>query len=501
MVIELTSSRIIIPVIGSSVYAWTSVIGVIFLGLSIGNYAGGRAVDKNPPKKTLALFLLLSSVSISITPFTSTKIPDFLQLNQSIIFISLSASLVSFLLPAICLGLLYPAILKIYSSDIKDIGKQYGLISASFSLGGILGTFLTGFYLVGRIGSSNTFFVISLILFSLALALILSQKLSLKLAVALIIAAVILPLLIYGFSKTKKDGKNTIFSSESNYYKIKVVKSVLDFAPVKMLLLDADIHSAERIDGNDLPIYTNIYPVFTVFNDKIKKALVIGGGSYFLAKKISEFYPDSSVTVSEIDPVVTSAADNFFDLKKYNIKTINADGRFYLQRTPDKYDLIFGDAFNSFISIPWHLATVEFNEIVKNKLNNNGVYAINFIAPADKKNNVFLNSMIKTFETSFDNFYTFAYGDANTVAQNIVMVGVKSKRHFSEKELINKIKKLKNGDNISLRLRSKEHPLGWENGQVLTDDFAPLEKLSMSMIKDYWSAYSKLYMTLVKAKP
>lgn len=471
------------------------------MGLSAGNYIGGHLMDKSPsPKNTLALFLILSSLSVSVVPFISTKIPYFLQLERSLIFISLTASLISFLLPAICFGLLYPSILKIYSSDIKDIGKQYGLISASFSLGGILGTFLTGFYLIGHIGSSNTFFVISLILFSLALALVLSQKLSLKLTTALAIAIIILFLAIYSFNNTKKGNEKILFSSESNYYKIRVVKSVLGFAPVKMLLLDADIHSAERIDGKDLPTYTNIYPVFTVFNDKIKTALVIGGGSYSLAKKISEFYPDSSVTVSEIDPAVTSVAENFFDLKKYNIETIRADGRFYLQRTPDKYDLIFGDAFNSFISIPWHLATVEFNEMVKNKLNNGGIYAINFIAPADKQNNIFLNSMIKTFRTSFDNFYTFTYGDADDIAQNVVMVGVKSKHYFSEEELINKIKKLKNGDDISLRLRNKTYPFGWENGQVLTDDFTPLEKLSLSMINDYWSVYSKLYMTLVNAE-
>ena len=35
------------------------------------------------------------------------------------------------------------------------------------------------------------------------------------------------------------------------------------------------------------------------------------------------------------------------------------------------------------------MATTEFNEIVKNKLNDGGIYAINFIAPADEQNNDF----------------------------------------------------------------------------------------------------------------
>ena len=115
-----------------------------------------RGRQKSVKKHPGSVFLL-SSLSISIAPFITTKVPSFLQLKQSLVFISLSASFVSFFLPAVCLGLLYPVILKIYSSNIENIGKQSGLISAFFTVGGILGTFLTGFYFIGRIGSSNTF--------------------------------------------------------------------------------------------------------------------------------------------------------------------------------------------------------------------------------------------------------------------------------------------------------------------------------------------------------
>ena len=35
--------------------------------------------------------------------------------------------------------------------------------------------------------------------------------------------------------------------------------------------------------------------------------------------------------------------------------------------------------------------------------------------------------MVKTFKIVFDNSYVFTYGDAKDMAQNVVMVGVKSK--------------------------------------------------------------------------
>ncbi len=491
MVIELASSRIIIPVIGSSVYTWTSIIGTIFLGLSVGNYIGGYVADKKSSKNALSLSLLLSSLSVSTAPFISTKIAYFLRLDQSLIFISLYASLASFLFPSVCIGLLYPMILKKYSDNFENIGRQYGIMSAFFTLGGILGTFLTGFYFIGHIGSSNTFFMVSFIFFLLALAVDLEQKQNAKMTLAIIISFVVLLSITYFHNKEKNDDEKTLFSSESNYYKIKVAKKTLGFIPIKTLTLDADVHSLERFDGEDLPIYTNIYPIFSVINDKIKNVLIIGGGSYSMAKNISKFYPDSTVLVSEIDPAVTQTAENFFDLKNYPVKTVNTDGKLYLQKTTNTYDLVFGDAFNSFISIPWHMATIEFNKLVKSKLNNNGIYAINFIAPMSKQND-FLNSMVKTFKTAFDNSYIFTYyGDVNSVAQNVVMVGVKSKRHFDNKELINKIKTLKNGQDLSLRLKDGNYPKEWESGQVLTDDFAPVEKLSASMINNYFNAYFK----------
>ncbi|MGA6990523.1 MAG: fused MFS/spermidine synthase, partial [Nitrososphaeraceae archaeon] len=46
MALEFTASRLIIPVFGSSIFTWGSLIGVILAGLSLGYYAGGRLADK-----------------------------------------------------------------------------------------------------------------------------------------------------------------------------------------------------------------------------------------------------------------------------------------------------------------------------------------------------------------------------------------------------------------------------------------------------------------------
>ena len=46
MALEFASSRLLIPIYGSSIYTWGSLIGVILSGLSLGYHVGGRLADK-----------------------------------------------------------------------------------------------------------------------------------------------------------------------------------------------------------------------------------------------------------------------------------------------------------------------------------------------------------------------------------------------------------------------------------------------------------------------
>ncbi|HLJ12788.1 MAG TPA: fused MFS/spermidine synthase, partial [Planctomycetaceae bacterium] len=62
MVLELTASRLIAQYVGQSLYTWTSVIGVVLAGISIGNYLGGWLADRYPPQRILARLFLASGV-------------------------------------------------------------------------------------------------------------------------------------------------------------------------------------------------------------------------------------------------------------------------------------------------------------------------------------------------------------------------------------------------------------------------------------------------------
>ena len=53
LVLEIVAGRLLAPQIGVSIYTWTSIIGIVLAGISVGNYLGGRLADRFPPARTL----------------------------------------------------------------------------------------------------------------------------------------------------------------------------------------------------------------------------------------------------------------------------------------------------------------------------------------------------------------------------------------------------------------------------------------------------------------
>ena len=72
LVIELVAGRIMAPYVGVSLYTWTSIIGVVLAGISIGAYLGGLIADRYPRSSTLGWLLFLSGLgAFSISPLTN----------------------------------------------------------------------------------------------------------------------------------------------------------------------------------------------------------------------------------------------------------------------------------------------------------------------------------------------------------------------------------------------------------------------------------------------
>ncbi|MBN2021055.1 MAG: fused MFS/spermidine synthase [Sedimentisphaerales bacterium] len=154
MVLELVAARLIARFLGSSLYTWTSVIGVVLAGITIGNYIGGRLADRFKPIRTLPLLFAVCALACLLTVVANNLVGNFTWLWQfnwpARILLHVT---VVFLLPSTLLGTISPVVAKMALEKGLPTGRTVGDIYAWGAAGSIAGTFAAGYYLIALMGT------------------------------------------------------------------------------------------------------------------------------------------------------------------------------------------------------------------------------------------------------------------------------------------------------------------------------------------------------------
>jgi spermidine synthase len=406
LVIELVAGRIMAPYVGVSLYTWTSIIGVVLAGISIGAYLGGLIADRYPRSSTLGWLLFLSGLgAFFISPLTN--LVGAAQFQTSLMIRILLITTIIFLVPSCLLGMISPVVVKLTLNNLEKTGNVVGKIYAFSTLGSILGTFATGFFLISWMGTRQILFTMGIIL--ILSALVFGGFFVRKKVLALFFI-VLIPLIwaFYGYTFKPHLDEETYFFKESNYYTIKLKRDNTRSGgePLEALILDHLVHS--YTDLND-PLYLEseyirIYEEMVRWQaDKRRsfKALFIGGGGYTLPRFIEAKYPQAGIDVVEIDPDITRVVKSYLGVSEdTKIRSFNEDGRWFVMNSKEQgsYDFIFGDAFND-LSIPYHLTTKEFAMQLKRLLKPDGLLLANVIDSFKK--GAFMPSYIRTLEEVF----------------------------------------------------------------------------------------------------
>lgn len=172
MSFEIVGSRMLGPYVGTSMFAWTSIIGVILLSLSIGYYWGGRIADMKPRADILSLFIFIAGLSLVIITLIKGLILESLTRSiDNIHIVSIIASLILFTVPSVLLGMVSPFAVRIKMKSIEKSGSTVGNLYSISTIGSIVGVFLTGFYLIPNFKVVNIIMVLAIILFGTSLFL------------------------------------------------------------------------------------------------------------------------------------------------------------------------------------------------------------------------------------------------------------------------------------------------------------------------------------------
>ncbi len=475
MVYEIVGSRVVAPHFGTSIYVWTSLIGIILASLSTGYWLGGRLADKKPQYSSLAWVILLAAVLIGLTTLIKENILEFLvYIFDGMIMRTLFAAILLFAPASILLGMVSPYAVRLKLNSINTSGATVGKLYAISTVGSIIGTFLAGFFLIPFAGTTNILYLIAGVLALTSLSLHLHAFKFSRILPAII---VLLGSASLAYASNNKESDIINVDTRYNHVQIFDMDYWITGEPIKVMKINDEYSSAMFPDNDSLVYeYTWYYQLAEHFKPDFKTTLMIGGAAYSYPKYYLQKYPEAMIDVVEIDPDLTRLAKEHFRLKDdARMHIFHEDGRTYLNKCEEKYDVILGDAYKSLLAIPFQLTTVEAIQKKYDMLNENGVVIENLIASIDGPAGAFMKSEFATFKEVFPQVFLFACHDPldKDRLQSISMVALKSDQapSFSNTD-----------DMLQGFLDHKIDVVIPSDVIILTDEYAPVEYFAMKIL-------------------
>jgi spermidine synthase len=361
---------------------------------AIGAFFIGKTVERTEKKLEIyVLFQLIFSIALPFGIYLSRVFKNFLLttpgegLGFAPIFYSSFLILLPVTLPH---GALFAYGSKLYSQYIKEDASSIGKVYVLETIGSIIGGLLMTFLLIQYLNSFEIAFAISLM------------------------NALISAMLLWPTSRSSNHPVQILFWVLSGllsfvfaYGLLPQTSSAIHRSSIRSQWKDLNvIHNENSIYGNititkrgeQYTFFTNGIPSITtpipdiasiedfihftmLSHEKPESILILSGGAGGMIYEILK-YPVNRVDYVELDPLLLKLIQKFptpltqSELSDKRVKIHYTDGRFFVKRTQDRFDIIFIG-----LSAPQELQTnrlfsSEFFSSARDKMNPNGIIAL-----------------------------------------------------------------------------------------------------------------------------
>lgn len=389
MGVELLGAKMLAPFFGSSLYVWSSVMAITLAGLASGYFFGGMLSSRKKNELLLYKVLLIASLFMVLMPYTS-KIALSLFGLRSLLPAVIASSLIILFPPVFLMGAVSPLIISSITKSGMDSGKAAGTVYAISTVGGILATFLFGFYVIPIYGLTTPAIFTGILLGVLPLISLLKKK-EYKILVIFITSLFFSSIQLYKINYSKDDNNpiKIIYKSEGLLGQIMVLDYPNDYYGndsalsgqnsrwlyVNRISQTRDNPYAKEELGEER-YFTYIYrftKLLKTLPEQNRDVLLLGLGGGSIAKHLTENGFD--VDVCELDKRMEHVARTYFGLPKSVDVTID-DARHYIKTHNKKYDAIIFDTFKG-EETPNHIITKESLLEVEQILKPDGFLLIN----------------------------------------------------------------------------------------------------------------------------
>jgi len=395
-------------------YTFALITSMVIFGLFAGSWFFKKRGDQF--KNYVSLLtnsLFLMGVFALAGMFILIKLPELLMfpfgsLNEipliRLIVIPGIASLLIVLPPSIVSGFIFPLSCRIYSPDAEQVSKNVGFVLMCNTLGAVLGPLLAAFLLIPLLGVVKSILLLIVALCIVTLYILNSKRKQIGLgAVALVFLSVILfwgeiQILPPSFKKSDRD---ILFYNETVEGTLVVAQEKTSGAFIRVSYVNNSAVIGSTYDAVKAVKMIGHIPFFAGL--ECEKALIVGFGMGVTTSAIAQHAEVKEIDCVEMVPGLKEAAHFYSELNNDviddpRVHMMSGDGRHFLQKTSNKYDLISCDPTHPVLG-SGNLYTQDYFELCKQHLNDGGM--VSQYLPLHKLRLKDFLGIIKTFHTVF----------------------------------------------------------------------------------------------------
>lgn len=473
MAIELIGAKMLAPYFGTSLYVWTTVMAITLGGLASGYFIGGWLSHKKKDVKTLLTVALIGAMCVVVMPFSATFLTSYLIYFN--FFFALITSTIIFLLPPVfMMGMVSPIIVSHLTTEEGKAGMMSGTVYAISTVGGIISTFLTGFWIIPKFGLTIPCIIFGIIFGIVPFIMLIFKKNKLS---------VLFPVLCFFVLKqatavNPKSSIKILYDQEGLLGQMMVadvpskVDSLKKVSYDRYLFVNRIAQSMICLNSPDsitLPYMNVILKIISTQQLNGKRALVLGLGGGILSNHL--FKLGLNVEACELDKRMYEASKKYFGLPA-KIKVTIDDARHFLETNEQKYDFIFFDVFRGEEN-PEQVFTKECFSRTLELLNEHGILIINGNGYWDGEIGLGMRSVAKTLLNSKINVSIYTFNNRPD-ERNLLFVANRDPQTFNDTSLIRinfneqtfTNASILEDDRPLLSVLNKDANLAWRKGYV-----------------------------------
>ena len=458
---QVSWTRILTMIIGSSTYAFSIVVALFLIGLAGGAWIVGRK-DRTAKLRTAIMIVeVITAVSLVFSLFVLNKIPALLiKLGLGFQVSSwggllalqiLSATLLIFV-PALLMGMVMPLVLVWASNQVRAVSRV-GRSYAVNTIGAIAGAFATGFVLIPGTSTRFTLVLAAFICLLVAIAAyrprgeglapVARRSIAIGLTpVLLIVLFVVAPrmnladlsigaydTLVRELAQTREIQTDTAPANGPNIHQLLMYRE----GPTATVSVRRDLDTVSMaINGRtnasdsiyDMPTQVMLGQLPLLIAPASNNGLIIGFATGVTVGSMLQS-PIQSVTCVELEPA-TVEGSQFFNhvnnrpLDDPRAQLIIDDARTYLRVTPNRYDIIVSEPSHPWVPGVANLFTQEFFELGRSRLSDQGIF-VQWVQIYQLSTES-LRSVLATYHKVFSHVLVFRVGGSSR-GKDLLLVG------------------------------------------------------------------------------